>query len=196
MASVGLVTIAEYARARGVSHEAVRKAAKAGRITLIDGRIDPAVADIQWERNTRKAVGRGGRSVTGERVAGDGAAQTSDAAPDRASSLGASGRPEYDYEASRAKREHHEAVLAELKERERLNQLVDIAQVRLAVADIARVLTDGLERIPDRVSVQIHAGMAQAEIHAQLERELAAVRQDLQAVVTALPARLHATEAP
>ena len=51
-----LMTIAEYARHRGCSEKAVRKAIAEGRITRIGtGRrcIDPEVADIQWAKNTR-----------------------------------------------------------------------------------------------------------------------------------------------
>lgn len=65
MAAIEWMTQAGYARARGVSREAVRKAIKAGRIALVNGRIDPAMADGQWARNTRKATGRGGSPATG-----------------------------------------------------------------------------------------------------------------------------------
>lgn len=50
------MTIAEYARHRGCSEKAVRKALAEGRISRIgSGRrcIDPDVADIQWAKNTR-----------------------------------------------------------------------------------------------------------------------------------------------
>ncbi|MFA5941427.1 MAG: hypothetical protein WC809_18900 [Sinimarinibacterium sp.] len=51
-----LITQAEYARQRGCSREAVSKAIASGRVSGIphEGRvmIDPAVADIQWARNT------------------------------------------------------------------------------------------------------------------------------------------------
>jgi hypothetical protein len=47
------LSIRAYARARGVSHVAVLKAAKAGRIPLEpDGTVDPAKADAAWERST------------------------------------------------------------------------------------------------------------------------------------------------
>jgi hypothetical protein len=47
------LSIRAYARARGVSHVAVLKAAKAGRIPLEpDGTVDPAKADPAWERST------------------------------------------------------------------------------------------------------------------------------------------------
>src|SRR5881409_1039956 len=45
-----------YARRRGVTHRAVQKAIKAGRITTSpDGTIDPARADAQWTANTDPA---------------------------------------------------------------------------------------------------------------------------------------------
>lgn len=48
-----LVSLRKYAAHRGVSLAAVQKARDSGRITLIDGKIDPQVADIQWAKNTR-----------------------------------------------------------------------------------------------------------------------------------------------
>ena len=45
-----------YARHRGVTHRAVQKAIKTGRITTnSDGTIDPARADAQWTANTDPA---------------------------------------------------------------------------------------------------------------------------------------------
>jgi hypothetical protein len=47
------LSIRAYAQHRGVSHTAVAKAIKAGRIGVeSDGKIDPAKADAQWARNT------------------------------------------------------------------------------------------------------------------------------------------------
>ncbi len=57
------LSIRAYARHRGVSHVAVKKAIDTGRITpLPDGTIDPVVADAQWAANTTPTR----RSVTGE----------------------------------------------------------------------------------------------------------------------------------
>lgn len=59
MTQVNLITQAEYARSRkerglpGGTPAAVLKAVASGRITLIDGKIDPTVADVQWGANTR-----------------------------------------------------------------------------------------------------------------------------------------------
>jgi len=47
-----------YARQRGVSEAAVRKAITGGRIAALpDGTIDPASADRQWEGNTNPRMG-------------------------------------------------------------------------------------------------------------------------------------------
>ena len=51
--AVQLLTKSAYARHRGCDEKAVRKAIAEGRISTIDGKIDPEVADIQWARNTR-----------------------------------------------------------------------------------------------------------------------------------------------
>ena len=47
------LSIRAYARQRGVSHVAVLRAVKQGRITLRpDGTVDPAKADASWERSS------------------------------------------------------------------------------------------------------------------------------------------------
>jgi len=50
---LALISLRAYGRHRGVSLKAVQKAIEAGRITLIGGKLDPDVADIQWAKNTR-----------------------------------------------------------------------------------------------------------------------------------------------
>jgi hypothetical protein len=52
------LTLRGYARHRGCSHEAVRRAIAAGRIEAgKDGRIDPATADKQWRERTATSNG-------------------------------------------------------------------------------------------------------------------------------------------
>lgn len=192
--AVELITQAEYARRRGVSEAAVSKAVKAGRITLIDGKIDPAVADVQWEANTRKAVGRGGAPATAAPSRLRAAQTRSYALADDHDGEHDDDPPapggHFDYEGSRAKREHHEATMAEAKALAFLGRLVETAKVRTAVADIGRVVADHLERIPDRVSAQITPAMSLADIHARIEAELTHLRADLAAAVMELPRKL------
>ena len=60
------VSIRAYARSRGVSHVAVLKAAKAGRIPLeTDGSVDQAKADAAWDRSTDPGKAKGtGKSTS------------------------------------------------------------------------------------------------------------------------------------
>jgi len=54
------ISIRAYAKLRGVSHVAVLKAVKAGRIPAEpDGTIDPAKADAAWERSTDPGKAKG-----------------------------------------------------------------------------------------------------------------------------------------
>lgn len=48
---MALLSVRQYAKQRGVSHTAVNKAIKAGKIPTTAGKIDPAKADASWERN-------------------------------------------------------------------------------------------------------------------------------------------------
>lgn len=48
-----LLSLRGYARHRGVSLMAVQKAIRTRRIETVDGRIDPEIADLQWEQRTR-----------------------------------------------------------------------------------------------------------------------------------------------
>ena len=47
-----LITQAEYARRRGVTQAAVCKAVKRCRIPVIEGKLDPLVADVLWKART------------------------------------------------------------------------------------------------------------------------------------------------
>jgi hypothetical protein len=61
------LSIRAYAKCRGVSHVAVLKAVKAGRIPLEgDGSIDPAKADRAWQRSTDPGKPKGKARVPRE----------------------------------------------------------------------------------------------------------------------------------
>lgn len=107
--TVELVSIAEYARRRGCTEGAVRRAAREGRICLIDGKVDPVAADAQWAANTRVRAGSAPAAQGGPGEAGD-----------------TSGT----YWQSRAKREAAEAEVAEMRLRELRRELVRVDEVR------------------------------------------------------------------
>ena len=84
------VSLREYARRRGVSHVAVMKAIRAGRLTPEpDGTLDPAKADAQWDVNTDPA--RAPEPPEDEPAQADETPRTSD--PDKPGDVAAAARP-------------------------------------------------------------------------------------------------------
>jgi hypothetical protein len=135
-----LVSVRKYAEHRGVSHTAVQKAIKQGRIhPTPDGKIDVEQADRDWGRNTSPVN-----------------------APKRAPKArteAATGGPTYAQ--SRAVRELYLARLAKIEFEERSGKLVSRDEVTVAAFTKARTVRDNLLNIPDRV-----AGLLAAETDA------------------------------
>jgi hypothetical protein len=118
-----LMGIRKYARHRGVSHVAVIKAVRAGRIRRkADGRIDSAPADLAWERNTHPVS----RVATGAEAGGG-------------------------FTTARTVREHYRARLPQLTYEERRRPLVDAAEVQAAAREVNAACRQHLLGIPDRV---------------------------------------------
>jgi len=140
--NVSLVSQAEYARMRGVAKSAVHKAVTERRISLIDGKIDPAVADIQWERNTR-ARADSGQSTTTPSPAG--AAPPVDVLPPSTADEG-------EYSVNRARRERYEADLAQMKLLEQQGDLVRVVEVRAEISKRIGQLKNNLLQIPARMA--------------------------------------------
>mgnify|MGYP000311264090 FL=1 len=139
------VTQAAYARARGVSREAVSRAVKAGRISTVDGkRINPAVADVEWAANT-KARADGGTATTpvGQFVAGAA----------KAAQVGGGATPSGGggYWADRARREKIEADLADLRLQQERGELINKAGAERAYEAAVRLLRDAVFGVPDRL---------------------------------------------
>lgn len=170
--AVQLVTQAEYAKHRGCSAVAVHKAVKAGRISLIDGKIDPAVADVQWQRNTRARS----RNVGG-------------ALPPLGGGAGASvpqiTLPRESYDEARRRQAIADAGLAELRLAEQSADLLRAATVHAMVAKLAAGLREGLLQIPPRLAPVLAAESDAAIIQDTLA---AALRQVLEQVATEAPA--------
>lgn len=156
---VTLITQAEYARRRGVDPTSVRDAIRAGRITLIDGKIDPDVADVQWARNSRARVRTGQEPP-----------QRNPSAPAADDDLTA---PRLlTYEEARRRRELAEAQKAELQLAELQGDLIRTADVRAAYAKRAAGLREALLQIPARLAAVVAAEADQAKCHDLLQAEL------------------------
>lgn len=176
MSKVNLLTQAEYAKHRGCSAVAVHKAVKAGRISAIDGKIDPAVADLQWERNTRARISASARESSAGAPGGGGA--QGDATNN-------------DYLANRARREAAEASIAEMKEAELRGKYLVKADVAAVVFEIARAFRDGLTNCGRRLAADV-AGLSKVEeCEEVIDREHRAL---LESMHHSLQSKLNLTE--
>lgn len=92
----------------------------------------------------------------------------------------------YDIQRARAKRETHEANLAELRERQALGELVEADRVRRSVSSLAAQVRSAFERIPDKLAERLAACLDPHECHALLTAEIDQVLADLSAGATNL----------
>ena len=159
---VELISQAEYARRRGVAKSAVAKAVAEKRITLINGKVDPAVADIQWAQNTRARIDNG--RATSQTRPGEAEAlplESMASAGSESAAPEASPQARDDYQDLRIRRERA-AVEREERENEReAGLLVRKARVERATFDAFRALRDAVMLMPQRSAPKV-VGMADA----------------------------------
>lgn len=159
------MNIKEYAHHRGVSHVAVIKALKAGRIRKEDdGSIDSDRADADWEQNTD--VSR--NPTTGPRAARPKPA----AAPEAPMQTGP------DYNVSRAVREAYVARLAKLEYEEKVGTLVRSDAVKVTWFNTLRIVRDRMLQLPDRIAATLMAETDPLKFKANLDAEIRRILED------------------
>ena len=130
-----LMGIREYGRHRNVSHVAVLKALRSGRIQqTADGLIDSDQADRDWQSRTHPCP------------------RAPNAAP-------ATVPADPSFARSRLVRLHFEALLAKYKYEQRVGQLLPAADVKVAMTEVRQKFREAMVAIPGRVATEL-AGMA------------------------------------
>jgi hypothetical protein len=157
---MGLLSLRAYAKHRGVTLQAVRKAIDDGRIqTTTDPngkvRVDPAAADKAWEETTDPAKQR--------KPEADASAKT----------------PPSDYSRARAMREAYLANLAKITYEEKIGKLVEADAVKKAIFEASRITRDALLNIPNRISPQLASETDPHEVHLLLEAEITRALEEL-----------------
>lgn len=163
--SDNVVTIAEYARLRGVTRAAVNQAIKAGRLkeclaTNEKGRLrlDPEAADREWAANTAHHRKPGPQPlVTGADLPAD----DSDLLDDIPN-----------FNVSRAKREAYQAELARLEYEEKQGTLVNAEAVKKEAFRVARLVRDAMLNIPDRIAAELASDTDTFSVHKRLTDEI------------------------
>lgn len=168
------VSLTEYSRRRGVSHEAVRKAVKVGRLSrsVVFGptgkaRLIPDLADQEWENNTDSAQQRV-PAVPPPRPEPE-----PDQAPARDEPKTAT------FQQARTLREAYMARLAKLEFDEKSGLLVKADAVKNEAFRTARIVRDNLLNIPDRIAAELANETNQFKVHQRLTQEIRRALEDM-----------------
>ena len=186
------LTITAYARHRGVSHVAVIKAIKAGRIEKEpDGTIDPVKADAAWERNTHQAqrhktprAPKAPKTATAATQAPPPVEDNSgyDAAQAHVTPPIANSGPSFAQ--SRAIKEAYNARLAKLAYEEKSGALERTDSVKVAWFNTLRVVRDRALNLPDRLAPILVAETDPKAVRDLLEEELRIILNDAADAIT------------
>jgi hypothetical protein len=175
------LSIRAYARHRGVSHVAVKKAIDTGRITpLPDGTIEPDAADAQWAQNTlqpRKTAAAAPAQAAKARAKPVASARPAPReTPDTAGAPLSTGGTSLLQ--ARTVNEVLKAKLKQVELAEKKEELVDRAKAVAHVFKLARTERDAWLNWPARISAQMAAtlGVDPHAMHMTLE---SAVRDHL-----------------
>ena len=157
---------------------AVQRAVKSGRISSVNGKIDPAQADREWRDNTDQSKPR--NRITGKpkqtRVPGE---------PSEPMDFGGADEPPggngtaTGYAKARAARELYQAQLAKLELDRQRGTLIRADEVRVGAFNMARKARDQLIALPERVAAILAATEDAAEIQHILEEEIERICQEI-----------------
>ena len=160
------LSIRGYAKHRGVSETAVRKAIKQGRISKdSSGKINPQIADNQWDKNSDPAQIK--RPDTSEK-------------PDYSQTSSPLSGPSY--QQSRAIKEAYSAKLIRLQFEKESKKLISVDEVKVAAFNAARMTRDRILNIPDRVIPQLVGKTDIFEMKEILRNELVKALEELSKV--------------
>lgn len=180
-----LITQAAYARQRGVTKQAVFAAVKAGRIRLIDGKIDPEIADIQWARNTshehrHRALG-GADHGPGAAGIAQPTGISSGSADVRTPSRDSEAAGDGSFLEAKTRSEQARAELFELELAQKRGELVVADEIRRATFEKARIARDALLALAPRLAPQVAAEPDVAKCHDLIMAEVRMICQELAA---------------
>ncbi len=139
-----LMSMAAYARHRKVNRSTITRAVAGGLIKLVDGKIDPSIADVEYQSSPTRTT------------------QASKSVQTASSPLAQ----------SRAVKEGYHARLAKLEWERRSGETVSRADVERDAFEAARRLRDAILAVPDRVAAILAAESDEFLVHKALKREL------------------------
>lgn len=129
-----LMSMKEYARARDVSYELIRRYCKQGRITKVDDKIDPEVAD----KELRESIQINGNAKLGKK----------DSPITEANHV-------LEFNKAKARREKAKADLAVLEYNERAGKLIDIEKMEREAETLYRQYRDQMLNVVIRATKKL-----------------------------------------
>jgi len=162
------LSIRAYARHRGVTEAAVRKAIKQGRVSKgKNGKINPKTADKEWGQNTDPAQIK---------------AVFTEEKPDYSQNSIPNAANGPSYQQSRAIKEAYGAKLLRLQFEKESKKLISIDDVKVSAFNAARMTRDRILNIPDRVIPQLVGKTNIFEMKEILKAELIKALEELSKV--------------
>jgi hypothetical protein len=162
------LSIRAYARHRGVTEAAVRKAIKQGRVSKgKNGKINPKTADKEWGQNTDPAQIK---------------AAFAEEKPDYSQNSIPNATNGPSYQQSRAIKEAYGAKLLRLQFEKESKKLISIDDVKVSAFNAARMTRDRILNIPDRVIPQLVGKTNIFEMKEILKAELIKALEELSKV--------------
>lgn len=165
------MTLAEFARVKGVSATAVKKAIDSGRLvnSIIHGigkkpKLNPVLAAKEWEQNTahnKRTIGEDIRPIKQDPAEILFGPKTEEPKEERSQ-----------LNVSRGVREAYLARMAKLNYEEKIGKLVDAEEVKAQGFKIGRIIRDTMLNIPDRVAAEFAGITDPAKIHIRLTKEI------------------------
>jgi hypothetical protein len=162
------LSIRGYARHRGVTESAVRKAIRQGRVSKgKNGKINPKTADKEWGQNTDPAQIK---------------AVFTEEKPDYSQNSIPNTANGPSYQQSRAIKEAYGAKLLRLQFEKESKKLISIDDVKVSAFNAARMTRDRILNIPDRVIPQLVGKTNIFEMKEILKAELIKALEELSKV--------------
>lgn len=159
------LSIRAYARHRGVTEAAVRKAIRQGRVSKgKNGKINPKTADKEWGQNTDPAQIK---------------AVFTEEKPDYSQNSIPTAANGPSYQQSRAIKEAYGAKLLRLQFEKESKKLISIDDVKVSAFNAARMTRDRILNIPDRVIPQLVGKTNIFEMKEILKAELIKALEEL-----------------
>lgn len=164
-----MISVRKFAQLVGVSHVAILRAVRAGRLVESvefgpDGGvkgIDPDKGREEWAMNSPTPVSKSvaAKNQPGQALPGAGAMPS--------------------YAQARAVRENYQARIAKLIYEEKIGKLIEADGVKVKAFETARIVRDFVLNIPNRISAELASETDPIRVHTLLTKELTSALDEL-----------------